>query len=197
VPSPTRSSPVRPGPRVELGPEVPDLEDNRRSPLRLLGRIAVVVLVLGLVLMWIYALWFPQDVPGRLADPAFAKAAQPICQATMDRIAALPKSIETPDAVARAGVVDRGTAEIERMITDLRAVVPATGPERDIATQWLDDYATYASDRREYTAALRVDPTTRFAVTQSDRDKKQITYAIDHFAQVNPMPACVTPGDVA
>ncbi len=197
MPSPARTSPSRPGPRVELAPEDPDLEDNRRSPLRLLGRVAVVVLVLGLVLMWIYALWFPHDVPGRLANPAFAHAAQPICQARMDRIAALPKSIETPDAASRADVVDRGTAEIEQMVTELRAVVPASGPEREITTQWIDDYATYARDRREYTAELRRDPTTRFAVTQSDRDKKQITYAIDHFAQVNPMPACVTPGDVA
>ena len=165
--------------------------------MRLLGRIAVLVLVLGLIAMWVFALWFPHDVPGRLADPAFPNAAQPICQATMDRINALPKSIETPEASARADVVDRGTVEIERMVTELRSVLPAAQPERDIASRWIDDYATYASDRRDYTRQLRTDPTTRFAVTQSDRDNKQITYAIDHFAQVNPMPACVTPGDVA
>jgi len=200
VSSPTRTPPAppaRPGPRVDLAPEEPDLEDNRRSPLRLFGRIAVVVLVLSLVLMWNYALWFPKDVPWRCAATTFPTAAQPICQAAQDRIKALPISIDTPEAARRADVVDQGTAEVERMIRELRAIVPTAAPQRDIVTQWIDDYATYANDRREYTQELRADPTTRFAVTQSDRDKKQITHAIDHFAQVNPMPACVTPGDVA
>ena len=48
----------------------------------------------------------------------------------------------------------------------------------------------------EYAAQLRIDPNARFAVTQSDRDKAQITKAIDLFATVNVMGSCVTPDDL-
>jgi hypothetical protein len=180
-----------PAPRDEGG-----LEDTRRTPLAILGRAAIVVMVLGIVLMWIYAFFGTHEVPGRLADKTFPTAAQPICQATLDKIEALPKANETPTPAQRADVVDQGTGYLDQMLADLRGKVPAAEPEHGIVTQWLDDWGTYVQDRRDYTAQLRVDATVRFAVTQSDRDKTQITKGIDHFADVNFMAACAVPDDL-
>lgn len=162
----------------------------------MVGRIAIVVMVLGLTLMWIYALWGHPDVPGRLDDTTFPTAAQPICEATVKQIDALPKAHETRDPASRAAVVDQATTDLELMLDQLTAVVPTEQPTRDMVTQWLADWRTYTADRRAYTAQLRTDPTTRFAVTQSDRDNVQITGAVDRFAKVNNMAACATPLDV-
>ena len=38
---------------------------------------------------------------------------------------------------------------------------------------------------------------TRFAVTQSERDKSQITGALDRFARINEMAACKIPDDLS
>ena len=164
-----------------------------------MGRVAVIALVVGLVAMWAYAFWGHPDVPGQLTSTAFPQAAEPLCKATKAQIDTLPKAFVTRDAAQRAEVVDQATADLERLVTDLRAkaeLAPA-GAERDMVNQWLDDWSRYNQDRREYTAALRIDPSTRFAVTQSDRDKTQITGAMDRFANINSMSSCVIPDDLA
>ncbi len=160
----------------------------------------MVIMVLGIVLMWVYAFsgnFLGVDVPGRLQDKTFPTAAQPVCQAAVDKVNALPKAFETPDPQKRADVVDQASTYLEDMLAQLRAQVPAAQPQHDIVTQWLADWETYVHDRRDYTKQLRVDPMARFAVTQSDRDKTQITQGVDHFADVNAMPACMTPDDLA
>ena len=73
----------------------------------------------------------------------------------------------------------------------------ANAAETDAELQWLEDWQVYVQDRRDYTAQLRVDPMTRFAVTQSDRDKRQVTSALDRFAEINGMGACVIPDDLS
>lgn len=170
-----------------------------RSVWTIIGRIAIVVMVVGLVAMWAYAFLGHPDVPGQLADPAFAKAAEPICKATKDQIDTLPKAFATPDAAQRAGVVDQATGELEQMVRDLRAKLDlASAPgDRDKVVPWLDDWDRYNLDRREYTVALRADPSTRFIVTQSERDKVQITGALDRFAKINNMASCIIPDDLA
>ena len=178
-------------------PDEGGLADTRRTPLAIVGRIAIVVMVLGIALMWIYAFFGKHDVPGRLADKTFPTAAAPICQATLDKIEALPKANETRTPAQRADVVDQSSGYLDAMLADLRTKVPANEPEHGIVTQWLDDWTTYVQDRRDYTAQLRVDPNVRFAVTQSDRDKTQITKGIDHFADVNFMLACSVPDDLS
>jgi hypothetical protein len=170
-----------------------------RSPWTIVGRVAVIGLVIGLVAMWVYAFWGSPDVPGRLSDTTFPTAAEPVCKATKDRIDALPKAFTTPDAAQRADVVDRATTDLEAMVTELRAKVALvpTSAERDMVNPWLDDWARYNQDRREYTVALRADPNTRFIVTQSERDKTQITGALDRFAKINNMASCIIPDDLA
>ena len=83
------------------------------------------------------------------------------------------------------------------MLAQLRTLVPVGAAETEAETQWIEDWQVYVHDRRDYTAQLRVDPMTRFAVTQSDRDKRQVTSALDRFAEINAMPSCVVPDDLS
>lgn len=172
-------------------------DDEPRSRWTVVGRTAVVVLALGLTVMWIYAFFGDHGVPGRLENPTFPALAQPVCEATQVRIDELPRADQTPTADGRADVVDQASDELDAMIGQLRGLVPAGMPETEAETQWLDDWAVYVQDRRDYTAQLRVDPMTRFAVTQSDRDKRQVTSALDRFAEINGMPACTIPDDLS
>jgi hypothetical protein len=151
--------------------------------------------------MWVYAFFGDHGVPGRLEDPVFPALAEPVCRSTQIRIDELPRADQTPTAGARADVVDQGTAELQAMLDQLRTLVPARGAttdqEIDSVTQWIEDWQVYVQDRRDYTAQLRVDPMTRFAVTQSERDNRQVTSALDRFAEINGMPACTIPDDLS
>ena len=170
---------------------------KQRSAATLIGRIAAASVALGLAAMWIYALWGYSGVPGKMDDLSFSHTAQPICQAARDSIDTLPKAHTTPDAQVRAGVVDQATDQLATMLDELERHVPANQPERDMVASWLGDWRTYLNDRREYTQQLRQDPMTRFAVTQSERDKSQITGALDRFARINEMAACKIPDDLS
>jgi len=159
------------------------------------GRVAAVVVCLGLALLWIYVLTQrPERVAGTLTDPAFAQAAQPICLATVQRLAELPQAFEVPDGAARADVVEASDVELAAMLDRLEAVAPTEGEDAAMVREWLDDWRTHLGDRADYARRVRVDGSARFYVTAKDRD--QITDPIDHFAEVNRMPACATPGDL-
>lgn len=160
------------------------------------GRVAIVVLVLGLTGMWIYALWGKPDVPGQLADHAFPEAAEPICRAARAEVEALPKAQETRDPNSRADVLDKANQDLDQMLAALRTHVPATEPAHTMVAEWLADWQTYVNDRKAYTAQLRTDPNVRFAVTQSERDNSQINNALNRFADINNMASCETPDDL-
>ena len=92
-------------------------------------------------------------------------------------------------------MLDESGAVLTAMIADLRPLAP-TSPTRDaeMAEEWLTDWETYVADRAAYAERLREDPNARFYV--SEKDRMQITKAIDNLAEVNDMPSCTTPGDV-
>ena len=164
-----------------------------------LGKIAVVVCVVGLTAMWAYALSgvAGNDVAGRLDDRSFGPTANPVCAAAKADIDALPRSFQTPEPGDRADVVDQGTARLRIMVDELRALPRPSGPDGDMIEQWLDDWETYLANRDDYTARLRVDRNARFYVTQREADKRQITLGLDRFAAINKMADCTTPDDVA
>jgi hypothetical protein len=174
----------------------PTLEDERRSPWRRVSQAVILVMVVGIVVMWIYAFFGEVPVPARLDDTAFPTAAEPVCARARAEIDRLPKAFETSDHRDRADVVDRGTAALDAMVRDLRALVPAAQPTHDRLQLWLDDWDTYLRDRRDYTARLRDDPAARFYLTQSEHDRSQINRSLDNFARVNAMASCATPEDV-
>ena len=197
-----------PPPPTGPSPE-PTLEETRRSPWRLLSRVVIVVLILGIAIMWIFALFGDHPVPGRFTDTTFPQAAEPICKAANDRVATLPRAFESPTAAARADVVDQATVHIETMVRELRVANAPTLPYTARIGEWLTDWDRYIADRRDYSRRLRsitsatgqsdeggLGADAKFLLTQSDRDKAQITRAMDNFATVNNMPACKVPEDV-
>ena len=116
----------------------------------------------------------------------------------MDRLGALPAALTATDAAARADVIDASEVLLADMLAELSALEPPAGAEdRARVDEWLDDWSRYLADRGEYADRLREDPDARFTVTQSERDERQITEAVDRFAAVNGMPSCETPADIA
>jgi hypothetical protein len=189
--SPSAAAPPGTSPADE-----PTLEDMRRSPWALVSRVVIVAMVLGIAVMWIFAFFGNHTVPGRMDDRTFPTAAEPVCAGAKRAVDGLPPAFETKDdRQRRADVVDQGTALLEGMVAELRTLPAGSEPGARI-DQWLADWDTYNRDRRDYTARLRQDPDARFYMSQSDRDKGQITRALDNFARVNGMGSCDAPEDV-
>ena len=61
--------------------------------------------------------------------------------------------------------------------------------------EWIGDWQTYLDNRIDYVARLRADKDARIYI--AEKDGRQITVAVDRFAEVNDMPACRTPQDVS
>lgn len=178
-------------------PPATDDDTEPRSRWTVVGRVSFIALVISLTALWIYAFFGDPGVPGRLENPTFPAAAEPVCAAAHAQIRLLPLPNQTPDPGDRADVVDRASDELDAMLAQLQAMVPQNVPETEPETRWIEDWQVYVNDRRAYTEKLRVDPMTRFAVTQSDRDRRQVTSALDRFATINDMPSCVVPDDVS
>ena len=158
------------------------------------GAAALMAAMAGL---WAYAFLAPQDVPGRMDDTAFPTAAEPVCAAAAGELAALPRSLDATDPVERAAQVDASTDRLEAMVDELATLVPTTEPEQQMVTEWLDDWRRYLANRRDYADRLAAgDIDARFYVDQSERDGRQITNALDRFADINKMSSCASPSDV-
>lgn len=171
---------------------------SRPGPARTLGRSLIIVAVLGSTLVWLYALSGAarRDPPNTLDDPAFAAAAEPICARARGAVDALPLAQETPDHRERASVVLEGNGALEDMIADLRPLVPTDGRDAQMLGDWLADWERYLADRASYAERLATDPDARFYVADKGGGI-QVTKAIDNLAEVNDMPSCATPEDVA
>ncbi|MCB1005675.1 MAG: hypothetical protein KDB35_15940 [Acidimicrobiales bacterium] len=155
------------------------------------------MVVLGLVLLWVYALSGAarRDAPDLLDDPSFATAAEPVCAEARDALAELPPAQQAPSPEARATTLADANAVLATMVDDLAALAPE-GDDRDarITALWLADWRTHLADRDRYVAALESGSTEPAQFTA--RGGRSITTTIDHFAEVNSMPSCATPLDV-
>ena len=154
------------------------------------------VLVLALAAMWFYALsgLARKDHVDTLGDPSFAAAAEPLCSAALADLEQQPASYEVADASARADNIEETTAILERLVSDLRPLIPDDDGDATLIDAWLSDWAVYLSDRYAYAEELRGDPSAPFLVTA--RGNRQITVPRDKFAEVTGMPTCRTPGAV-
>lgn len=137
------------------------------------------------------------DTPGRLDDPAFAASAEELCANAGEALAGLPPAWQTTEAVDRAEVIDASADILNALVASLRSLPTATGDDQRRVDEWLGDWERFVEDRTDFARRLRDDPDTRFFVTQSERDRRQITLAIDRFAATNDMPTCATPRDLA
>jgi hypothetical protein len=161
-------------------------------------RVILTIVVLAMVAMWIYALgpWAREDPPGRLDDPAFAEAAEPVCATTVDELATLPQAYETETPEARADAIDDTNDLLTAMVTELRAFAPTTGDDGNRVNEWLDDWLTYIGDRSELADELHDDHDARLHETA--KADNHISEAIDFFAvTANDMPSCATPDDIS
>lgn len=162
-------------------------------------RPVIYVIVAGLVAMWVYVIYLAfgpgrQDPPDRLADPAFATAAQERCSQALDQVAQLPR-IEPdtpPDVVSDA--VSEANEHFAAMLDDLAALAPS-GEDGEIVMEWIGDWRTYLADREAYAEAVRDDRGAQLLV--SPKANRQVTTHIDAFAQDNRMPSCGTPIDIS
>jgi hypothetical protein len=185
LPAPSDTPP--PGPEAE-GPR----RRRSRIPLLLGALFAVVTIAL-----WLYA-FFIYD-PGRkvdeLADRTFPTEAEQVCAQSRARVEALPPAESARDAAERGAVVDQANVVLSDMVGRLRELVPPDqGQITDGINLWIEDWEIHIADRAAYADALREDPDARFLETRKAR--RQISRAIDGFAEVNRMPSCATPTDV-
>jgi hypothetical protein len=179
----------------------PDLDDDRPSGRRKVFLAAGLLFVVATFGVWIYALFFydPGLMIDELADTTFPKAAEEICHQARVEIEALPTADQTPDHVERAAVVDEANDALRTMTAQLADIVTTGGDaaERRVNSgieQWVEDWNTFIQDRQDYADELRTDDMTRFS--ESLKSNRQISRAIDAFAQVNRMESCTVPGDV-
>ena len=171
----------------------PDIRTRRVT----VGRVAIIVVLLALALLWVYALSGAarKDPPDQLDDPAFSEAAEPRCAEAREVIDGLPAAQDAESPEDRATTVAAATDELSAMIDDLEAEAP-TGESRDarITRDWIDDWRIYLSDRRAYVEQLEAGSEDPFEVTP--RGNRQITVTMDNFATVNRMASCAAPLDI-
>lgn len=157
----------------------------------------VAIFAIGSFAMWIYILFIydPGLLIDELPDKTFPTQAEEICAEAVAQVELLPPAETAVDNVERAEVVTEANAYLVAMVASLRPLTPTEDPVSvEAANEWLDDWEIHLEDRTEYAERLAEDPTARF--TESTRAEKQISRAIDSYAQVNSMVSCATPGDV-
>lgn len=170
--------------------------DRERTPV---GRWALRSLaVLGVLsgLLWVGAILFGGSVKpkGFLEDRTFPTAAEPICARAMKDLKQFPPANRSKDPVSRAEVIEQTTDRLEKMLAELRQVVPDSADRRWI-DQWIDDWGVHLSDRRDFARRLRANGRSE-EFFESEKYGGQISRPIDRNADINRMPSCATPGDV-
>ena len=159
---------------------------------------------------WAFSPWARTENPGRLDDRDFVQWADQRCAQTQAAIDALPSPRQAASWADRAGQVDRGTDEVEALVTDLRLraeselSVSTEGdgpPDAALVGAWLADWDVYISDRRSHSARLLFadedtdDRELRFLLVDMV-EGSTYTERMDGFARLNNMDNCQVPGDV-
>jgi len=159
--------------------------------------IAAAVFAIASFGVWIWALFIydPGLLIDELGDKTFPRAAEKVCAPAVAKVDALPRAEVTTDPIRRAAVIDEADVILEDMLARLRPIAPTSpAAAKEAVREWLGDWETHMRDRAAFAAELRRDPNARYKETT--KGTRQISLAIDSFAQVNSMPSCATSGDV-
>jgi hypothetical protein len=177
-------------------PPPTDLLDEGRTGWTV-WRLMAVLVVLALAGFWIWAFspWAPSRKADALADASYVERANARCRTANTELAAQEPAAAPKTAAERADRVERANVIVADLVQGLRAdAAPATGRDRVLLDQWLDDWDTYFASRERYVRELRTDPTAVFTVPA--RSGGQITETMDGFSRTNEMFDCLVPLDV-
>lgn len=170
------------------------MTDPTASRRTLLARAAVISVVVGLTMFWIYVFFIAPAAPeDKLGDAAFPRTAEGVCtSATDDLRAANLLNQVAPTPQARADLVERSDARLAAMVQQLRGVaVPSSGDQHAVSA-WLDDWDQWLRDRATWVTKLRAGQDAPFDEKARDNGEPY-SKALNAFAVTNAMPACVTP----
>ncbi|MEM8620633.1 MAG: hypothetical protein AAGF73_13015 [Actinomycetota bacterium] len=170
----------------------PELDDDKpRSMWSRLGRVVVIISLLGLAAFWIWALFFAsKEAVNKVNDRAWAERAEQICADVRPQLAALEVQ-ESADLDVRADLVVASTDLLAQMLDDVVAVPPADDKGQAIVPDWIADYRQLLDDRYAYAERLRAGENVPF--TETAVRGVPITERIETFAGDNEMPSCRPP----
>ena len=211
-PDPTSAAESGPTPVGGPGTQPPTSTSAGARRLRLVGRWLGGLFVVGSFVFWAWAFspWARSENPGRLDDRSFVAWADQRCAEAQAAIDDLPSPREASSRAERAEQVDRGTDEVEALVTDIRLRAEASlasstagdgPPDADLVGAWLEDWDVYVSDRRSHSERLRTadadtpDRELRFLLLDLT-EGSTYTERMDGFARLNNMDSCQVPGDV-
>ncbi|MCP5024683.1 MAG: hypothetical protein GY929_00200 [Actinomycetia bacterium] len=172
-----------------------DEPNSRRHRIYMIAGLSIVGL---LAIMWTLAFsgWRDPGTIDKLDDPAFARAAQGVCEAARNDLDALPGAPDATSPADRGAVIQVATDRLEAMVAELRTLVPVGTDDGAAITRWLEDWDLYLGDRRGHETELLAGNDVRFTVSAT-ANGAQVTKSLDRFAEVaNPMRSCATPGDL-
>jgi hypothetical protein len=167
------------------------------------GRVLLAISLLGIVAMWVYAIFFAPSVsPEMIPDRAWVARSETTCKAHRTLIYALPHARTfkdvTPKSEAlrqRADVADQATNALREQLKALKADVPADAVSATLVNRWLAEWDVYISDRDAHVAQFRggIDPP--FAQTANETGAPG-PIRMDQFARTNKMVSCQVPLDL-
>lgn len=171
-------------------------------PGRLWVRVLLGLVCIGLLVFWVWALFFPPSKESvvLVKDASWSQRAQEICAAAnleRDELLDLTRIEDAgSDALARrADIVDEATMIVEAMVDEVLAVRPTDQQDIALVDRWESIFRMLIADRREYTDVLRSGSNVPFA--ESMLEESPISNYLNDFAVGNRMTACRAPMDLA
>ena len=146
---------------------------------------------------WVWAFANRDSIahPDTFDDPVFTVAAESICSRFQANIAEFPLAASVDGPIERAGLIRLGTAELEAMVAELRALeLPTDAKGNASVPQWFADWDLYLSDRHSYTETLAAGNDDPFLLSLNQNGAR-VTDALGTFAEVNTMASCSPSGD--
>jgi len=186
-----------------LDPSADDPDRGEPRPGRRRWVVVLLTIVCALLAaMWVYAFVFATEQGiYRVDDEAWRSRARQICEDADIERQQLADTDEgfiadpTPEQMLEhAGIVDRATDIVERMIDDLVAVPVASDRDRELIASFEGFYRTIIADRRAYTARLRAGQLEPYR--ESTVDGGPVTNVVTDFTSGNDIKDCVPPGEL-
>jgi len=131
---------------------------------------------------------------GYLTDRSFPTAAERICAKAVADLKEFPPAYKSKSPAERATVIEGTTDRLQQMLDELRTKVP-TGSQAKWIDRWIDDWELHIADRRDFAERLRKGG-AKEEFLETVKYGTQISKSLDHYADINKMPSCATPGDV-